>query len=58
LDQWKKESFRDVLLLDRFHHAQQRISEIAMDVQALSHRLHSSKLDYLGLAIAAKSFCR
>ena len=26
-------------------------------VQALSHRLHSSKLDYLGLASAAKSFC-
>jgi len=43
---------------DRFRHAQQRISEIAMDVQALSHRLHSSKLDYLGLAVAAKSFCR
>ena len=58
LDQWKKESSRDVLLLDRFQHAQQRISEIAMDVQALSHRLHSSKLDYLGLAVAAKSFCR
>jgi signal transduction histidine kinase len=28
------------------------------DVQALSHRLHSSKLDYLGLAAAAKSFCK
>ena len=36
----------------------QRIREIADDVQALSHRLHSSKLDYLGLATAAKSFCR
>ena len=34
------------------------IREIADDVQALSHRLHSSKLDYLGLATAAKSFCR
>jgi len=58
LDQWRKESSRDIHLLDRFRHAQQRISEIAMDVQALSHRLHSSKLDYLGLAVAAKSFCR
>ena len=29
-----------------------------MDIQALSHRLHSSKLDYLGLTVAANSFCR
>jgi signal transduction histidine kinase len=26
--------------------------------QALSHRLHSSKLEYLGLVTAAKSVCR
>jgi len=39
-------------------HAQQRIHEISTDVQTLSHRLHSSKLDYLGLATAANSFCR
>ncbi len=32
-------------------------SEIAGDVQALSHRLHSSKLDFLGIAAALKSFC-
>jgi PAS domain S-box-containing protein len=32
-------------------------SEIASDVQALSHELHSSKLDYLGLAAAVRSFC-
>jgi len=35
-----------------------RVVEIATDVQALSHQLHSSKLEYLGLAVAAKSFCR
>ena len=35
-----------------------RVMEIAGDVQGLSHRLHSSKLEYLGLAAAAKSFCR
>jgi signal transduction histidine kinase len=28
------------------------------DIQALSHRLHSSKLEYLGLASAAGGFCR
>jgi PAS domain S-box-containing protein len=38
--------------------AQRRITQIAKDVQGLSHRLHSSKLEYLGLATAAKSFCR
>ena len=32
--------------------------EIARAVEALSHQLHSSKLEYLGLAAAAKSFCK
>ena len=35
-----------------------QLIEIGKDIQALSHRLHSSKLDYLGLAKAAQSFCR
>jgi PAS domain S-box-containing protein len=39
-------------------HAQERITQIARDVQSLSHRLHSSKLEYLGLVKAATSFCR
>jgi PAS domain S-box-containing protein len=39
-------------------HACQRLSDIGKDIQALSHRLHSSKLEYLGLVTAAKSFCR
>jgi PAS domain S-box-containing protein len=39
-------------------HLSQRLSDIANGVQALSHRLHSSKLEYLGLTMAAKSFCR
>ena len=32
-------------------------SDIAGDLQALSHKLHSSKLDYLGLVSALRSFC-
>jgi len=32
--------------------------EIATDVQSLSHRLHSSKLEYLGLVEAIRLFCR
>ena len=37
---------------------QQHCSEVAGDVQALSHQLHSSKLDYLGLTAALRSFCK
>jgi PAS domain S-box-containing protein len=33
-------------------------SEIATDVQSLSHQLHSSKLDYLGIAAAIRGFCK
>jgi PAS domain S-box-containing protein len=36
----------------------QHVSDLGKDIQALSHRLHSSKLEYLGLVTAAKSFCR
>jgi signal transduction histidine kinase len=42
---------------DHIHYAQQRLSEMSVDIQELSHRLHSSKLEYLGLVSAAKSFC-
>ena len=35
-----------------------RISDLENDIQALSHRLHSSKLEYLGLESAASSFCK
>ena len=44
-------------LLDRIRDAKQRLLEMSMDIQALSHRLHSSKLEYLGLVSAANSFC-
>jgi PAS domain S-box-containing protein len=39
-------------------HTQERIIQISEDVQGLSHRLHSSKLEYFGLASAAGSFCK
>jgi PAS domain S-box-containing protein len=35
-----------------------QIEDLAMEIQNLSHRLHSSKLEYLGLAVAAASFCK
>jgi PAS domain S-box-containing protein len=43
---------------DHIREAHRRLSELGKDIQALSHRLHSSKLEYLGLVGAAKSFCR
>lgn len=33
-------------------------SEIGTDIQAISHRLHPSKLEYLGLVAASGSYCR
>jgi PAS domain S-box-containing protein len=35
-----------------------QLRELASDIQALSYRLHSSKLEQLGLRGAAASFCR
>jgi signal transduction histidine kinase len=35
----------------------QQCAEIAGDIQSLSHELHSSKLDYLGLVEGTRAFC-
>jgi signal transduction histidine kinase len=42
----------------RLEKVQQRILDIGKEVQAISHRLHSSKLEYLGLVPACRGFCR
>ena len=34
------------------------VQDLGNDVQDISHQLHSSKLEYLGLASAAASFCK
>jgi signal transduction histidine kinase len=36
---------------------QKQSAEIANDVQSLSRKLHSSKLEYLGIAAAMRAFC-
>jgi signal transduction histidine kinase len=41
----------------RIEEANKDVGDLASDIQALSHRLHSSKLEYWGLAAAA-SFCK
>jgi PAS domain S-box-containing protein len=38
--------------------AYQHCSVIAHDVQSLSHQLHNSRLDYLGVVFAIRSFCQ
>jgi PAS domain S-box-containing protein len=35
-----------------------QIEELVLDVHNMSHQLHSSKLKYLGLAVALKELCR
>lgn len=42
----------------RMGELQKQISEIAADIQSLSHELHSAKLQYLGIAAAMRGFCR
>jgi PAS domain S-box-containing protein len=43
---------------DQIEEAIRGTTDLADDVQALSHRLHSSKLEILGLTVAAESFCK
>ncbi|HKD84955.1 MAG TPA: PAS domain S-box protein [Terriglobales bacterium] len=42
----------------RLEQIRQHCAEIAGDVQSLSHQLHSSKLDYLGIVAAIRGFCK
>ena len=58
LDRWLKNNRAHGPVRELIAHAQKRITELSKDIQNLSHRLHSSKLEYLGLAMAARSFCR
>jgi len=43
---------------EQVRQARAYVTEIAQEVHGLSHRLHSSKLEFLGLAATAGSFCR
>ncbi len=57
LDEWATEGSSSSLLPGHLRDLQDRIAGIAADTQTLSHRLHSSRLDFLGLAVAARSYC-
>jgi len=43
---------------NRLHEQVKRVHKIAADTQAMSHQLHSSKLQFLGIVAAARSFCQ
>ncbi len=59
LDRWNQHLPEAAVdLHHHIHDARQRLSELAKDTQTLSHRLHSSKLEYLGIVGAANSFCK
>jgi PAS domain S-box-containing protein len=57
-----EELHNDSLILpgvrSRMGELQKQTSEIAADIQSLSHELHSAKLQYLGIAGAMRGFCR
>jgi PAS domain S-box-containing protein len=58
LDQWSQGTRLAPDLHKHIEGAKEKVIDIAQDVQGLSHQLHSSKLEYLGLAAAANSFCK
>jgi PAS domain S-box-containing protein len=59
LEQWNQEYPNpEVDTQTHISHIKERLLGLGKDVQALAHRLHASKLEYLGLAVAAKSFCK
>jgi signal transduction histidine kinase len=42
----------------RIAELRKQTAEIAVDIQSLSHELHSSRLQYLGIAAAMRGFCQ
>jgi PAS domain S-box-containing protein len=42
----------------RMEELEEQTVEIASDIQSLSHKLHSSKLEYLGMVSAMETFCK
>jgi signal transduction histidine kinase len=55
-----KESLSDpgADVLEKLGKVGEELTALSKDVQALSHRLHSSKLDYLGIVATARGFCK
>lgn len=59
LEQWgERLPESQVNLRDGLREFKRRMSDLGADIQALSHHLHSSHLEYLGIAGAASNFCK
>lgn len=58
LEQAERDSKGGVSATKNLEEIRKHCCEIAGDVQSLSHQLHSSKLDLLGIAAAIQGFCR
>ena len=59
LEQWAQHPpCSGVEVPDHIRPVLEQLSDLGKDIQALSHRLHSSKLEYLGIAVAANGFCK
>jgi PAS domain S-box-containing protein len=58
IERAKRDSGGRVSATKNLEEIRQHCSEISDDVQSLSHRLHSSALDLLGIVAALRGFCR
>jgi len=58
LEQLQKDEGVSVEVRGEVREIRQQLIEALNDTQTLSHELHTSKLEYLGIAAAARSFCR
>jgi PAS domain S-box-containing protein len=57
LQQFREDSPNLPEVRKRVEELEKQTCEIAGDIQSLSHELHSSKLEYLGMVPAMRSFC-
>jgi signal transduction histidine kinase len=58
LQQLRQDSLILPEVRSRMGELKKQTSEIAADIQSLSHELHSAKLQYLGITAAVRGFCR
>ena len=58
LERFSREHCKSTVAMQQIETACRQLIDLSEDVQALSHNLHSSKLEYLGIAAATRSFCR
>ena len=57
LDYLKQSPSTSAADFERIGEVRQQIADLVADIQALSHRLHSPRLEFLGLEAAAARFC-